>query len=169
MQNRAKKTIFKALKNYMKINITKKQYKELISMLAIANGIVGVLGDTLPETNYKKRSKKMKDLENYFLQYAADYGYDGLAQEYDSEDILDDEFYENEILPIIMDYENYSAQDKLANELAWRDFRREHSKEELDAMAEKNGGYFGVEMHDYEEKYWDEFNKNGFNRLEIKK
>jgi hypothetical protein len=26
-----------------------------------------------------------------------------------------------------------------------------------------------VEMHDYEEKYWDEFNKNGFNRLEIKK
>lgn len=152
----------------MKINITKQQYKELISMLAIANGIVGILGDVLPETEYKKRSNRMTDLENYFLQYAGDYGHEGLAQKYDREDILDDEFYENEILPIISDYDDYVTHDNLANDLAWRDFRRDHTQEELDKMAQENGGYFGVALHDYEKKYWDEFEENGFERLEIK-
>lgn len=152
----------------MKINITKEQYKELISMLAIANGIVGILGDVLPETDYKKRSDVMGKIENYFLQYAADYGYEGMAQEYDSEDVLDDEFYENEILPIMKDYDDFTTRDNLSSELAWRDFRREHTPKELDEMAEKNSGYFGVEMYDYEKKYWDEFDENGYERLEIK-
>jgi len=153
----------------MKINITKAQYRELISMLAIANGIVGVLGDVLPETDYKKRSEGMTDLENYFLQYAADFGHAGLAQNYDEEDVLDDEFYENEIYPIIRDYEDYAAHDTLSNELAWRDFRKDHAETEIEKMAEGNGGYFGVEIHDYEKKYWDEFDENGFDRLEIVK
>lgn len=153
----------------MKINITKQQYKELISMLAIANGIVGILGDVMPETDYKKRSQKMDDLENYFLQYAADFEHERLAQKYDREHVLDDEFYENKIMPIISDFEDYAVQDNLANDLAWRDFRRDHSKEELDKMAKENGGYFGVALYDYEKKYWDEFEENGFNRLEIKK
>lgn len=153
----------------MKINITKEQYKELISMLAIANGIVGVLSDVLPGTEYKKRSNNMTDLENYFLQYATDYGHKGLTQKYDKDDILDDEFYENEIMPIISDYEDYATHDNLANDLAWRDFRRDHTEEELDKMVEKNGGYFGANLYDYEKKYWNEFDKNGFERLEIKK
>lgn len=136
-------------------------------MLAIANGIVGVLGDALPETDYKKRSKSMDDLENYFLQYAADFGHEGLAQEYDGNDILDDEFYENEIYPIINDYEEFATHDTLSNELAWRDFRRDHTEAELEKMAEKNGGYFGVALYDYEKKYWDEFDEHGYDRLEI--
>lgn len=153
----------------MKINITKEQYKELITMLAIANGIVGVLGDEFPQADYKKRSSKMEDLESYFLQYAADYGHKGLAQKYDSDDILDDEFYENEIFPIIEDYEYYAVHDKLSNELAWRDFRKKHTKKELDKMAKENAGYFGVEIYEFEKKYWDEFNEHGYDRLEIVK
>jgi hypothetical protein len=35
-------------------------------------------------------------------------------------------------------------------------------------MAKENHGYFGVALYDYEKKYWDEFEKNGFERLEVK-
>lgn len=154
----------------MKINITKDQYKELITMVAIANGIIGVLGDVMSEADYKKRSEKMKDLEDYFLQFADDFGCSELTQENECEGktILDDEFYENKILPIITDYEEYAVHDTLSNELAWRDFRKEHSEKEMREMAKENGGYFGVALYDYEKKYWDEFDKNGFERLEVK-
>lgn len=56
----------------------------------------------------------------------------------------------------------------LANELAWRDFKRKHSNEEITEMSKENGGYFGVPLYDYEKKYWDEFEKRGFERLEIR-
>lgn len=58
--------------NCMKMNVSRDQYKQLIEMVAITNGIVGVLGDALPDSNYKERSERMNDLENYLLQFAAD-------------------------------------------------------------------------------------------------
>ena len=124
----------------MKIDITKEQYKELVAMVAIANGIVGVLGDVLVEGGYKKRSKKMRNLENYFLQFASDFDCNNLAQEDELEDevVLDDEYYENKISPIITDFEEYAVHDTLANKLAWRDFYREHSEKEIKEMVEKN-------------------------------
>ena len=154
----------------MNIDITQDQYKELIAMVALANGIVGMLGDVMPEADYKKRSEKMKDLEDYFLQFAADFDCSELAQENEDEGkaILDDEFYENTILPMITDYEEFAAYDTLSNELAWRDFKKDHSEKEIGGIAEKNGGYFGVELYDYEKKYWDEFEEHGYERLEIK-
>jgi len=155
----------------MKINITKEQYKELIDMLAIANGIVSVLGDVMPETDYKKRSDKMDDIENHFLQFADDFGIVKLTQnnEYEGKITLDDEYYENKILPIITDYEEFATQDTLSHELAWRDFRKEHSEKEMKEMKKENGGYFGVNLYAYEKKYWDEFEENGYDGLEIVK
>ena len=32
-------------------------------------------------------------------------------------------------------------------------------------MARENGDFFGVELYPYEEKYWNEFNEYGFDRL----
>lgn len=151
----------------MKINITKKQYEELIKAVAIADGVLGILGDVTTEKNYKKQSEEMDDLENYFLQYADDFGCGEFAQMDGQAVILDDEFYENKIMPIIDDYEDYASYDNLANKLAWRDFRRDHTEEEIEEMAKKNGGFFGVELYDYEKKYWDEFDENEFERLEI--
>ncbi len=154
----------------MKINITNEQYKELIDMLALSNGIVGVLGDALSDKDYKMRSKKTDDLENYFLQFAKDFGCSELTQksEYKDKIILDDEYYENKIMPIMTDFEELATYESLSNELAWRDFREKHSEEEIKEMEKENGGYFGVVLYDYEKKYWNEFDKNGYKRLEIK-
>ncbi|EKE21706.1 MAG: hypothetical protein ACD_7C00153G0009 [uncultured bacterium] len=144
----------------MKIDFTKEQYRNLMTMISIADGVVGILGDVIPEKDYKKLSGKMEELETYLLGYASDF---------DCNEFLDEDFYEDKILPIVSDFEEYSTHDNLSNDLAWRDFRREHTQEELDNMAKENGGYFGVALYDYEKKYWDEFEKNGYDRLEINK
>lgn len=153
----------------MKINITKEQYKNLIKGIAIANSVMGILGDAVSEEEYKSQSDDLEELENYLLQYADDFGCREFVQ-YDGECvILDDEFYEDKIMSIMGDYEEYIAYDFFANELAWRDFKRDYSEEEIKKMAEKNGDYFGVELYDYEKKYWDEFEENGVERVDVKK
>ena len=138
-------------------------------MSGIANSILGVLGDmTEGEADYKKRSDKMEELEEYFLQYAGDFGCDEFVETREGKNVFDDEMYEECILSIIDDYDEFVLFDSLANKLAWRDFNRDHTEEEMDNMAKENGGYFGVAIYDYEKKYWDEFEKNGFDRLEVK-
>jgi len=132
-------------------------------MLAMANGIFGTLGDVQPETSYKERSKKTDDLEKYFLQY---------AREFDCEDIvnkgvLDDDFYINQVMNILDDYEEFTTQSNLANKLAKRDMRKDFTPDQIEKMVEENNGYLGVELYDYEKKYWDEFEENDFDRLVI--
>jgi len=153
----------------MKINITKEQYRDLITMSGLANSMLGVLGDVLPDTDYKKRSDKMEKLEEYFLQYAGDFGCDELVQDHKGINILNDEVYEEQILPIVDDYDEYNLHDSLAKKLAWRDFKNDHSEKELKEMEEKNGGYFGVPLYDYEKKYWEEFENHEYARLWIQK
>lgn len=161
--------INKFVSRKLKINITKEQYRDLIIMSAIANSVLGILGDLLPDTDYKKRSQKMEKLEEYFLQYADDFDCGEFAQKHEGKNIFDDEMYEKRILPIMDDYDEWELFDSLANKLAWRDFRNDHSEAEIKEMAEKNGGYFGVEIYEYEKKYWDEFEKYEYERLEVKK
>lgn len=152
----------------MKIDITNKQYRNLIIMSGIANSVLGFLDDSLEESDYKSQSNEMEKLEEYLLQFAKDFGCQDLTEEFEGEKFFDDEMYEKMVMPIIGDYDDCIVFDELANKLAWRDFRRDHTDAEIKKIGEKSGGYIGLELYDYENKYWDEFEKNGCNRLEIK-
>lgn len=138
-------------------------------MCGIANSVVGILGDALPDTDYKRRSDKMEELEEYFLHYAKDFDEEKFTQDSDGKKIFNDEMYEKHIMPIMEDYDEHQTFDKLVNKLAWRDFKREHSESEMKKMAKENGGYFGVALYDYENKYWSEFELHGFERIEVVK
>ncbi len=148
----------------MKINITKKQYRQLIKATALANATLGMLGDTIEGSSYKQQSNDLEKLERYFLQYAKDSDYEEVL---DEDGYLDEDFYESAIMSILSEYDEYTVHTTLANKLAWRDFKKDHSEKEIEKMAQENGGYFGVELHDYEKKYWDEFEKHGFSRLNL--
>lgn len=136
-------------------------------MCAVANSVIGILGDTMPEKDYKEKSVNMDDLEKYLLQFAKEMDCKEMIDEFEGKIFLDDDFYSEIMDTIISDYDDHILFDSLANELAKRDFHRDHSKEEIKKMAKKNGGYFGVALHDYEKKYWDEFEKHGMERLVI--
>jgi len=43
----------------MKINITKKQYRKLIKATALANATLGILGDTIENSDYKQQSNEL--------------------------------------------------------------------------------------------------------------
>jgi len=153
----------------MKINITKKQYRQLIEMCEIACNIMGSLGDQMndEQNNYKEKYREYENIEKYLLQFAPEMESKDLVEKYEEKLILSDKYYEDEIIPITEDYEDLILHDSLANKLAWRDFLNEHSKEEIEKMAENNNGYFGVEIFDYEKRYWDEFEEHEFDRLKI--
>ncbi|MEI6498500.1 MAG: hypothetical protein WCO23_00910 [bacterium] len=153
----------------MKIELTKEQYKNLIITNAIGNAVFGILGDSLEDTDYKTRSNTMDKLEDYLLSFAKEFDLNDLTEEFNNKTVLNEEYYEEKIQPILTDFEEVSLFDDLSNELAKRDFRRDHSRAEIREMTKENGGYFGVEMYDYEKKYWDEFEKYGYDRLEIVK
>jgi hypothetical protein len=152
------------------IELTKEQYKELLFMSAIANSVVGILGDMLSEGDYKKQSERMNELESYLFRSVGDFGCGEFVEsdKVGGEDVFNEELYENKISPIIADFEEFAAHDNVSNKLAWRDFLREHSEKEIKEKEKKNGGYFGVELFEYEKKYWEEFDENGFDRLEIR-
>ena len=150
-----------------KIEVTNEQYKDLIIMSGVANSIFGILGDALPDTDYKKRSNRMERLEEYLLGFASDFGCASWTQEFKGKNIFNDEIYEEHVTLVIDDYDEHERFGGLANELAWRDFHHDHTEAEMREMEKQNGGYFGVALYDYEKKYWDEFENHGFERLVI--
>ncbi|MDD4409356.1 MAG: hypothetical protein PHW52_01745 [Candidatus Pacebacteria bacterium] len=154
----------------MNIDITKEQYEKLIVMLGIANSVVGILGDTVADEgkDYKEMSDEMERVESYFLEFAKDFGHPEMVEDYEGEIIMVEDFYE-EIYSIVDEYDNYTTYDTLSNVLAKRDFRRDHTEKEIESLLEKNHGYLGVELYEYEKKYWDEFDEYDYERLEIVK
>ena len=152
----------------MNIELTKEQYEQLIVASGMAGAVLGLLNDmTDGDVDYEKQYQKMDALEKYLLGFAKDAGLGDWVEDFEGETVLKDEAYEKRIKSILDDYEDFVSTDLLANKLAWRDFLREHTEAEMAAMAKKNGGYFGVELHPYEEKYWKEFEEYDVDRLEI--
>ncbi len=154
----------------MNIEFTKEQYKNLIVLVEIAGWPLGILSDAYEDDNnkYEEKNDMAEELQNHLLKYAEDFSCKNLVEEFNGKRYLKEEVTDKEIYPVIEDYVDFEMQDGLANELAKRDFRKEHTEEEIKKIAKENGGYFGAVLHDYEKKYWDEFEKNGYERLEIR-
>lgn len=151
----------------MKINITNKQYRELIIMSGIANAVLGILGDGIEEPDYKSQSKETEKLEEYLLQFANDFGCNDLVEDFEGKKVLKEKFFDKLIMAVLDDYDEIELFDGLANKLAWRDFRKDHTETEIQKMGGKTG-YLGPQLYNYEKKYWDEFENHDYNRLEIK-
>ena len=71
------------------------------------------------------------------------------------------------ILDVVSEYDDWQLCENLASKLARRDFLNTFSKKEIEIMGTKNGGYFGVELYDFEKKYYDEFNKFEYDRMYV--
>jgi len=151
----------------MKIELIKEQYKNLVMMSDLAAGMLGILADHIEDEKYEKMSDEAEETKNYLLSFAKDFGCGDLVENWKGKTILSDKASE-EFQEIMDDFDDFILFDSLANKLAWRDFKKTYSKEEIKKMAEKNGGYFCVGLYDYEKKYWDEFEKYDCDRLEIK-
>ena len=149
----------------MKIDLTKKQYKSIIKAFEISSSIYGILSDTTNK-KYQKQYQEIEDLERYFLEVAPIFGAGEILEKNNDRFDIKESLFEK-YQAVISEYDDYAVYSGLSNKLAWRNFRREHSKAEIEKMAKNNMGYFGVEICPYEEIYWNEFDEHGFERLEI--
>ncbi len=141
-----------------------------MTSVSISRTIFELLQDSIDggSVDYEEHSRQIADLEEYLLLFSGETGISSPAIKQSGGILAYDTFYEVVIEPIMEDFEEYVLHDGLPNILAWRDFNNDHPDEEQTKMAEKNGDFFGAELFPYEEKYLDEFEKNGFDRLFIK-
>ena len=154
----------------MKINLSKQQYKDLLESVAIAHTINELLSDAVEssEIDYDERSDRTRELQSYLLEFAGTFQLDDAFMVMEGETFLDEEYFDEQIQPIMEDYEEFVLHDALPNLLAWRDFNHDYTAEEQEKMAEENGEFFGAELYPYEERYWHEFAEHGFDRLFIR-
>ena len=147
----------------MKINISKKHYETIIKALETSSFIYGPMSDSVSK-KYAKTNIAIEDVLEELLSYAKDFDFEKNIEEFDNKPVLKEEYYEK-ILDDISEYDDWQLCENLASKLAWRDFHDTFSKEEIEKMGAKNRGYFGVELYDFEKKYYDEFNKYEYDRV----
>jgi hypothetical protein len=155
----------------MKIELTSRQYRDLMVTLGITEGILEVLSEGLPDEKggiYVKQTDRLLELESYLLRYAKDMDCADIAETQGRELVLSDEVFEEEVTPILEHYNEYIIYDGMASELAWRDIEREYGKEEAKKIEEAGEKSADI-IFQHEEKYWDEFDAHDFSRLEIQK
>lgn len=142
----------------MQIELTNEQYRQLLELVSLGNGVLGTVGDLSEDQVYEAKSMEGEDMQSYLL---------GFAGEFDSEDLLKEEMYQEHILPIMMDYEDLVTYDNLSTQLAWRDINREMSEEELNEMVEKYEDQLEEKISTYEDGYRQEFARFGLTHLEV--
>lgn len=150
----------------MKIELTKEQYLNLLTISNIANSVLGILGDVLPKTDYKKKSDEMENLEEYFLGYVRDFGCGDLVEDFHGKTLMKDEIYEK-IQEIMDEYDNYIFWNELEVRMGKRDFERTITADDKKYIKE-NKGWYPERIHELYDEYRDEFEKYGIGRLEIK-
>jgi len=151
----------------MQIELSKEQYRNLLEMSHIANSVLGILGDVLPEeTNFKKKSDEMTELEDYFISYAKDFGCEDMTEEFHEKTLLKEDVYEK-IQEIMDEYDDYIFWNELEVRMGKRDFERTITEEDKKYIKE-NKGWLPERIHEIYDKYAEEFENHGIDCLEIK-
>ena len=146
----------------MEIKFTKEQYENLVKLVYLGNWMINAIrcGSDIIE--------KFEDLEQYIFSFYKEFGLEGCI-EYDEED---KRFYptgkfemESEIEEYRQEYDNENFWDELISRLARRDFIRKYGEDAINKMTleeimEKESYFI--------EKYEEEFEKYGIERLKIK-
>ena len=148
------------------ISLTDKQFALLLRSVTVASSIYGIMGDFVDD-EYKKISNDIDEVEKMLCSRVYEFGLGKATQKYEGSYVIDleSEWYKK-VFDEIMDYDDHVTYSNLANKLGWRDFEQTYSQEEIRKMADKTG-YLGVPLYNFEKKYWDEFDRHEYNRLEI--
>ena len=149
----------------MEISFDKEQYKDLLKTTHITTSILGILGYYFPD-DFKEQSGKIDSLQNHILKHAKDFDCSNMVEDYKGKIILEEEEY-NKMDKIVDEYDDFTFWEELETRLGHRDLAKELTQAEKERL--KQDTKFMVEKtEEYFQKYRDEFEKNGIERLEIK-
>jgi hypothetical protein len=146
----------------MKIDFSEKEYLALLDMIQVADWVIHANKIEEPE-----ETKPYRDLEQKIFALAKDFGHRNLV-EYS---LTDGRYYPTRELEetgpameFIGAFEEDIFWSQLVEHLADRDLARELGKEKLESIDQ---GEKWERQEVIESRYWEEFRKNGIERLEI--
>lgn len=145
----------------MKIEITKEQFKETILAAMFYSWIRGGLADSKGES-----FREYEELSNYLLKIAKENGFNDLVEEFHGALVPSDALSNTEE-KVMEEYDDDAFWNELVTRLGKRDFWRTVTSEEKKEIKEKD--WLPERIHTLYEKYEEEFEKFGIDRLEIKK
>lgn len=143
----------KADSNTKQIQLTKKQYLDLIKLL--------YLGNWMANAQRVKPLKKYEDLENHILSFYKDFDmadfvkYDKKYKKFFPLRKLEDE---KDVLKLVEEYDENNFWEELINRLTNRDFLRKNTTEEIKKMTVEER--FEL-MDEFEEKWNQEIYEFG--------
>lgn len=147
----------------MQIEFNKKQYENLLKLVYLGNWMANA-------HRADDRIEKFEELEHYIFSFAKDFGFPKYA---DAEMVGDGKFYptrkfeeETEVHDLHDDYDNETFWHEIADRLSRRDFVRKYSMGEYKNMDTEERF---EKMQEFDDKWDDEFEEYGIERLEVKK
>ncbi|MCD4704521.1 hypothetical protein K8R66_00410 [bacterium] len=145
----------------MKIDFTKKQFETLLKMVYMGDWVVNGVRTGAKDDKF---IKKYKELVKYIYFFARGFKLENYADEELDGAWPSRELEESEVRGYINYYDEDIFWEELASRLAMRDFHRDYTMEEIKDMD------FSERIendHPYLERYWNEIDGFGLDRLEI--
>ncbi|MBU2564250.1 hypothetical protein KKA23_01585 [Patescibacteria group bacterium] len=147
----------------MKIELNKKQYKELVHSIETAEIVYAVLRDMVDMGKYDKKLTEKENIGKYILRFAKEFGVENIIENFEGENVASEKYIDY-ILDDLYEYDDYIFWDGLATKLAEKEFFNTYSEEEIINMdvAERY-----LKCGELEDKYSKEFEEYGIDKLEI--
>ncbi|MFC1612955.1 hypothetical protein ACFL23_01350 [Patescibacteria group bacterium] len=145
----------------MKINFTKKQFENLLKLVYLGAWMANA-------HRTDDRIKKYDNLEHYIFSFAKEFGFEEYV---DNEAVGDGEFYptrvfeeDTDVHQLHDEYDDETFWDEIIDRMAHRDFIRKYGIDKIQKMGREERW---EKLGEFEDKYADEIDKNGIDRLEI--
>ena len=147
----------------MKIEFTKEQFEALLKAVYLGNWMANAIHN---RTKEDPQDEKIEEIEDYVFSFAKEFGFDNYV-DYDQK--YKKHFPTNEFDEVaqkyVEDYDEDCFWDELFHRISDRDFDRTYSDEEISKMEMRER--FEKE-EPFREKWNNELNEQGIERLEIK-
>lgn len=151
----------------IKIGFTKEQFFVLLKAVYLGNWMANANRDGSAEDPHKK---EYEAIEDYILAFAKQFGFDEYV---DDDDATKGKFYptrkfeeETDVHELHEEYDEETFWDELVDRLGERDFHKHFSKNEILKMSQDERF---EKLYEFIDKWADEINENGIERLEIRK
>ena len=147
----------------MKIEFTKEQFESLLKSVYLGNWVANA-------HRTDDMIKEYEEIEDYIFSHAKEFGFDEYV---DDEKADEGKFFptrifeeETDIQKLIEEYDEETFWDEVIDRLASRDLFRQYSRVELEKM---DGNERMEKLGILEEKWAEEINESGIERLEVSK
>ena len=149
------------------IELTKAQFLALLKAVYLGNWMANANRDGSQENPHKEGYEAIED---FIFSHAKQFGF---SEYVDDEDATEGKFFptrkfeeETDVHELHEEYDEETFWDELIDRLGERDFYRHYSKDEIQKMSRDERF---EKLYEFIDKWVEEINKNGIERLKINK